>query len=131
MYDELTKFYEEQRRYKDLFPLLVKLCHFDEAFNLWLNQQSSGSATGVPEDAILNLLDYVWAGRIMSAPLKDKAANPLQTAECIVLPKIARKFQQWEEAYRIHILGLSSQQYANLEDSEIKAFLGLQVSCGN
>lgn len=131
MYDDLIKIYQEQRRYEDLFPLLVKLRLFEEALNLWLNQQSSGSAAGVPESDVLNLVDYVWAGRIMGASQKGKAAKSFQNRVCIVLPKIARKFQQWEDAYRIYTLGSSSQKYTSLEDSEIKAFLVLQVSCGN
>lgn len=130
MYDDLVNFYVEQQRHKDLFSLLVKLCLFEEALNVWSKHQSLKSAAGVPEGEILNVLDYVWAGRMMSTSPKDVAAKLFEEPGCILLPNVARKFQEWEDVHRIHSQGSTTQAYAGLEDSEMKAFLSLQVSRG-
>lgn len=131
MYDDLVNFYVEQQRHKDLFSLLVKMCLFKEALNVWSKHKSLKSAAGVPEDEILNVVDYVWAGRMMSTSPKDVAAKLFEEPGCILLPNVARKVQQWEDAHRIHTQSSTTQEYAGLKGSEMKAFLSLQVSRGS
>jgi len=131
MYDDLVNFYMERQRHKDLFSLLVKMCLFEKALNVWLKQQSSGSANEIPEDEILNVLDYVWAGRMMSASPKDAAAKFFEEPGYILLPNVARKVQQWGDAYRIYTQSSTTLEYAGLKSSKIKDFLSLQVSRGS
>jgi len=130
MDDDLVDFYVEQQRHKDLFSLYVKMCRFEEALNLCSKQQSLESAIGVPEDEILNVLDYVWAGRMMKAPPKDVATKSFEGSGCILPSDVAREAQQWEDAYRMH-KSSTSLGYAGLGNSKMKAFLSLQVSCGS
>lgn len=94
VYDDLVNFYVEQQRYRDLFSLLVKMCLFEKALNIWLKQWLSESAAGIPKDEILNVLDYVWAGRMMSASPEDVAVKLFKESGYIVLPNIARKVYQ-------------------------------------
>lgn len=124
MHEDLVDFYVEEQRHEDLFSILVKMCLFEEALNVWLEMQSLGSAKGIPEDKILSVVDYVWAGRMMSTSLK---AGTFVEPRHVQLPSVARNIQQWEDAYQVHTQGLSSLGYANMESSQVKAFLGIKV----
>ena len=73
MCDDLANFYMEELRHKDLFSLLIKMCLFERALNVWLQQQSSEFAVEIPEEEILNVLDYDWVGRIITASPRDGA----------------------------------------------------------
>lgn len=128
MYDDLAKFYGNQQRYKDHFYLLVKLYRLEEALDIWYEQQLSGHAAGLPEDKILDVLDYVCAGKMMSASSGSELVRVCEEPDKIIMPNISCRVKQWIDVSRIKTHGSAVLQGANSKSSELRTFVNLQVS---
>lgn len=128
MHDDLAKFYVKHQRYGDYFDLLVKLCRLEEALSVWFEQQLSDYAAGILEDKILNVLDYVCAGKKMSGSLESWVVRLLEELDKIKMPNIACRVRQWVDICRINTQGLTVLQEAESKSLELGTFFNVQVS---
>lgn len=128
MYEDLINFYLKHHRHEDRFVLLVKLYRLEDALHLWFEQHSTGSVAGIPEDDVLNILDYVCAGMIISASSERLMAEVFKESDSILLPNIARKVQQWMAASRYIMQNSTALDDTAMESMDLRAFLSVQVS---
>lgn len=128
MYDDLANFYVKQQRHGDHFYLLVKLYRLEEALYVWFEQQLSECAARIPEDEILNVLDYVCAGKRIIGSTEPVPVKLFQESDNILLPNIARRVQQWIAISRINTQGSTILQNVELRSLELKTFFSVQVS---
>ena len=131
MYDDLADFYVKQQRHEDHFYLLVQRCHLEEALNVWFEQQLSDRATNISEDTILNVVDYVCAGKRMTDSLEIRWPKLFKESNNILAPKIACRVQEWMEISRMNLQGSNVLQDLNLKSLGLRAFVSIKVSGSN
>ena len=128
MYNDLAEFYEKQQRHEDHFNLLIKFRRLEEALNVWVKQQLSDCPIVIKENKILNVLDYVYAGKRTSGLSESDATTIFQKPHNINLPKIEERLEQWATISRISIQDFTSLHDEKLKSSDLRAFVSVQVS---
>lgn len=128
MNNDLAEFYVKQQRHEDHFHLLIKSRHLEEALNVWVEQQISECPILIPENEILNVLDYVCAGKRTSGLSDSDATTIFQKPDKINLLKIESRFEQWATISQISMQDLTSLHDERLKGSDLRAFVSVQVS---
>ena len=128
MYDDLAEFYVKQQRHEDHFYLLVKLCRLEEALIVWFEQQLSNCAASIPEAKILDVLDYVCAGKRMNSSSESRLPKLFRESHRILVPNIALRVQQWIDMSQIDTEDLAVPRGEELKKLDLRAFVTVQAS---
>ena len=95
MNEELAKLYAEQQRYQDLYQLFSKLGELEKALIIATTKGLQQSDCGPSETEISRILDYVWAGRVLSDSQESQAATPSLSTNSFT-PYMRIRTEQWE-----------------------------------
>ena len=107
MDDQLSQLYTKQKRYKDLYDLYLRTGELEKALDTALSNNLLQSGAGVPESAIMNLIDYVWIGHTMKKRQQDFAKS-LRLGSDRLTPSVIRRLEHWEAGYQINSNGSSN-----------------------
>ncbi|KAI9731582.1 MAG: hypothetical protein M1834_004702 [Cirrosporium novae-zelandiae] len=121
MHEQLTDFYADHGRYKNLFFLLIKMGEMERALNIVAANNSLLSVYDVPEDFILKVLDYVLAGRLICLPEEGSDAIPKLThqEDYFPTPKQLKRSGVWDSGYQFIRHWQDAESYKQLLEMEI------------
>ena len=107
MDEQLAELYAEQKRHKDLYDLFSRTGQLERALETVVSNDLLQSGTGIPESAVLKLLDCVWVGHMMKKRQQDFAAS-LRLRSDRLTTTLIRRLEHWEAGYHANSEGGSN-----------------------
>ena len=127
---DLAQLYLTQGRHVDLFNLYLQQADLEKALSVPFNDDT---AIDIPEQRILDIIDHVAAKQILAHSNPPAGGIDFDMPEALKTHAVKGRLRQWniglEKRWAPPAEGKSPDQgLLKLQHTEIKQFIGLQVS---
>ena len=130
MLEDLAELYLAQERHVDLLKLHLQQGDMEEALSVPFNNES---AADIPEDRILEIVDYVAAKQLVGQSNPPSGGTGFDLPEVFKTNTVRGRLDQWNMGLRKRWMPLEGgkshdQLHVQLEHADIKQLISLQVS---
>ena len=130
MLEDLAELYLAQERHVDLLKLHLQQGDMEKALSVPFNNES---AADIPEDRILEIVDYVAAKQLVGQSNPPSGGTGFDLPEVFKTNTVRGRLDQWNMGLRKRWMPLEGgkshdQLHVQLEHADIKQLISLQVS---
>ncbi|KAL8718323.1 MAG: hypothetical protein Q9225_004520 [Loekoesia sp. 1 TL-2023] len=131
MHEALDELYGSEGRIKDLFELRLQKGNLENALQLLTSKKTVKQLSGVPQDKIHLLIDYIITGRLTASGRRKKQVQPkvMDDMQKLTVPGHGNRVRQWKVS--LDCLANSHQTLAPhlmaIEDERLRFVVALLV----